>query len=491
MRSEFIPLSADHREVAAYRDAILKAGVGIETTAEALESACRRVTHEHACIMSDMVAAYPQVVNMIVHGGFEDERGRTLLVLPRDIDAFRIVRDTLADSQTSIAGFATRYVEVGLVAAIEATAAKLGMPLGPRSAITLPGWYTIFPTSGDDAKGRRREARPAFERSGAIAGSHGGKSGHVSGDVPKDRVHAIIDIPDPERMGLPGPCFLDAYLGDDTAVAEVKPGLARVYADRCYLERAPHEHRWKSFWVYVPDYSDRRWCALLTGERCMGSVTFTRGKRGKQEKLSCPATRRVKASRVSLAVLEPQPPAGWKVRGGLEPQKGHAHLWHKEEVHWSGRSVFRTEFFYCPLCDAEAWPTSVDLEPTAYMNYGPAIDQIAKSVRFPADVRSAFTEDPEQRGSYMALGAWSETPTGIQKVFKTAVAKAESKFSDEIKAFKEETKKLKRKAHLSAFLEASESVAKAHGRRWKAPDWVVDAIEQDSDDEADEASEDE
>ena len=494
MRTEFLPLSANDAEIEAYREALLKAGVGIETTWKALENACRHVTHENACITSDVVAAYPQVVNMIVHGGFEDERGRVLLVLPRDRDVFRFVRDALADSHTAIAGFARRYVESGLIAAIEKTAERNGMPLGPRSTLTLPGWYTIFPSSGDNAKGRRREARPEFARDGAVADTLGGKGGHISGEVSKAHSHATIDIPDPASMGLPGPCHLDAYLTSKTSVAEIRHGLARVSADRCYLDPVPHAHKWKSFWAYVPDYSERRYCALLTGERCVVATKFKPEKRGKPENGgACPETRNVRASSVSRAVLLPQPPADWKIYSGLEPQKGHVHLWHKEHVRWGGSGVFPVENYYCPLCDAESWPIAVHPDPVAYMNYGPAVDELVKTIRFPKEVRSAFAEDSDQRGSYGAPGAWDK-PVGIQKQFKTAESKAEKKFGKEILDFKKEVaglgEKQRRKAPLSVFLEISERVARKHKRRWKPPTWVV-GVDLEIADEPDEDQEDE
>lgn len=498
MRPEFLPLSPDDAEIAAYRDALLKVGVGVETTAEALENACRHVTAENACILSDVIAAYPQAINMVVHGGFEDAHGRTLLVLPRDRTAFRIVRDALADSHTSIPGFAPEYVETSLVQAIEETADRLGMPLGPRSTLSLPGWYTIFPSSGDDAHGRRRELRPSFDKNGMVVEEVSDGGGHISSRVSKSAEHAAIDIPDPASMGLPGPCFLTAYMTDKTSTAEIKPGLARVNCDRCYLEPLPHKHRWKSFWAYVPDYSEARQCALLTGERCTAKVEFApsgqsrRGKQKKETSGSCGATRNVKASRVSKAVLLPQPPADWRRYPGLEPQKGHVHLWHKQEVRWAGATVFQIESFYCPLCDAEAWPTEVRQDPLAYMNYGPAVDKIVKTLRFPKEVRAAFAEDEHQRGAYVAPGAWNR-PEGIQKEFKDLAAKVEKEFAKEIRAFKAQVEKLgdkqRRKAPLSVFLEISERVASAHKRRWKPPAWVVD-VEIEAGDELPEDEED-
>ncbi len=499
MRPEFLPLSPDDAEIAAYRDALLKVGVGVETTADALENACKHVTSESACILSDVIAAYPQAVNMIVHGGFEDARGRTLLVLPRDHTAFKIVRDALADSHTSIPGFAPKYVEASLIQALEETAERLGMPLGPRSTLSLPGWYTIFPSSGDDAQGRRREPRPTFDKTGKVVEEVSDGGGHISSRVSKDAEHAAIDIPDPASIGLPGPCFLTAYLTGKTSTAEIKPGLARVDCDRCCLEPLPHKHHWKPFWAYVPDYSEARQCALLTGERCTAKIEFApsgQSRRGKQKKESggsCGATRKVKASRVSKAVLLPQPPADWRHYPGLEPQKGHVHLWHKQEVRWAGASIFRLESFYCPLCDAEVWPVEVHPDPMAYMNYGPAVDKIAKSLRFPKEVRTAFAEDEGQRGAYVAPGAWNK-PEGIQREFKDLTAKVEKELSKEIKAFKAEVEKLgdkqRRKAPLSVFLEISERVADAHKRRWKPPAWVVDVEIETGDDETSEAEED-
>jgi len=487
MRAEFIPLPQTDSEIAAYRDALVKVGVGIETTPEALEAACAHVTEDHACITSDVIAAHPQVVNMIVHGGFEDANGRVLLVLPRDREAFRFVRDALADSHTSIAGFAAKYVETDLIEAIEKAAEKNGMALGPRSTLTLPGWYTIFPTSGDDARGRRHEARPVFDKDGKVVDNIGDRGGHISGVAPEQAENAVIDIPASSSMGLPSPCYLDAYLTGKTSMAEVRPGLARVYADRCYLEPLPHKHKWKPFWAYVPDYSERRYCAMLVGERCTARVGFKPGKAklgkpgkgARDDTGTCPATHGVRAVDVSKAVLSPQPPVDWMVYGGLEPQKGHVHLWHKESVRWAGSGVFDLENLYCPLCDAEAWPTEVLPNPSAYMNYGPAVDEVVRGVRFPKEIRSVFSPDAEQRGTYVGPGEWNR-PTGIQKQTKDLVAKTEKKFAKEIAAFKKEVAALggkRKKVPLSTFVEISARVASDHGRRWKAPSWIVDEQE--------------
>lgn len=476
MRPEFIPCPHDDEKVAEYRNALMKVGVGIVTTAEALDDACRHVTDKHACITSDVVAAYPHVVNMIAHGGFEDSSGRVMLVLPPDRESFKIVRDAIADSHTSITGLASEYIGLDLVRAIEKTADRLGFSLGARSTLTLPRWYTIFPSSGLHEVGHKVD-RKIFDRRGNVVGVISGKGGHFSHEAARRKFkHAVIDIRDPESIGLPGPCYLDVYASSNASVAEIKPGFARVSADRCWMDPKPHEHAWKSFWAFVPDYSEKGYCALLEGERCTREVLYKPlGKRSADgvPKATCSATRKVRVLKKSKAILEPQPPREWRLYAGLEVKRDHVHLWSYERVRWKGASVFDIRYYSCTLCDAEVWPKEVEASTLVYRcSYGPAVDRIAKSMRFPKEIRTAFVR---KFGSYV----------GDQKVvdqYQALLAKVERELSDEIRAFNEAAVKVKgrwsAKTPLSVFLDLSEQIAKEHGRRWKAPSWLR-AAEQD------------
>lgn len=471
MRPEFVPCPHDDTKIAEYREALTKVGIAIVTTAEALDSACRHVTGEHACVTSDVIAAYPQVVNMIAHGGFEDSSGRVMLVLPPDREAFRIVRDAISDSHTSIVGLAPNYIEFDLMRAIEETADRLGMPLGSRSTLTLPKWYTIVPSCGKRLP--RALERVVFKPDGSIDETIVGK-GHFSQGLSTKFEHAVIDIPDPATIGLPGPCFLDAYLSPKASVAEIKPGLARVDADRCWMDQKPHKHVWKKFWAFVPDHSERGYCALLKGERCVEEIRYVAtGKRTAKgaEKGACGATRNVKVLNKSRAVLEPRPPKGWKLYAGLKPERDHVHLWNEEDVRWPGSKFFDIDFYFCPLCGAEAWPN--DAKPSASVYrwaYGPAVDKIVKSMKFPKELRSAFTSGGDHFG---VREGGREISERIQKL----VDKIEREFLKEIRAFNEAVGKVKNrwsaKTPLSVLLDVSEQVAKEHGRRWKAPGWVL------------------
>ncbi len=58
-RPEYQASASDDPRIASYREALMTAGIGVQTTLEELERACAKVTDEHNCINNSIVEHEP------------------------------------------------------------------------------------------------------------------------------------------------------------------------------------------------------------------------------------------------------------------------------------------------------------------------------------------------------------------------------------------------------------------------------------------------
>jgi hypothetical protein len=238
--------AVDKKDVAAYQAALREVGLGVPIPAKAERQLCdlaTRGTHLHYDFIwgkdgkkkdKSEFAAPPDVALAIAHGRFKDGE-RRLLVFPPD-DTLLAHASTWADSHRG--RFGSGSYETPLAQALDAIV--YGLKLG-----------------GEDVR---------RDRSGKIL-SEAGYGGYVS--------WFEVQVPEPEKHGLPGPCFLRG-LRSDSFVPERVHLLRGVARDPLPVTRKPKRQwsfevrlvvpggdpkrprGWLSFEAWDPMFDERR-----------------------------------------------------------------------------------------------------------------------------------------------------------------------------------------------------------------------------------------
>lgn len=308
--------------VREYQDLLLESGLPFQAPRSSLAAMCGRfmesarvgVLGENANLIA---ATRPDVTCAVWLGFFSSggDRKDGALVLPRARSVLEDIRDAMWVEGDSVRKPWSKDAR-RIAAALEATAAELGEPLGPRSTLCHQE-KTIAAVA------------PTATSSSAV---------RVKVDLGGD-------------LGFPEPSFLSFDMDLDTgetANSATRLGLALLDPP------GRHRHVWTEFAAAIPD-------AKGPAGACVGEVCLVRRDNENAHPGVCLATRSVRFRMSRNAALSVTP-AWVKVdnpvlRPVLWIPKGHRHVWEEGRVALGASASLLT--LRCVTCSAELWSNKV------------------------------------------------------------------------------------------------------------------------------------